>query len=103
MPQIVTVSAPSLRRGVHADGSYAERPGRPIHDVPGHDAQGVMMPQAAQDTAGRVDIGSDKVVTPLGGNLLQCFLTGCAAFCTGRRYREKGPGTGNYRGHEADE
>lgn len=28
------------RRAVHADGSYAERPGSSIHDVPGHDASG---------------------------------------------------------------
>ncbi len=104
MPQIVTVSAPSPDAPSMQMAAMQNGLAAPSMMSPAMMSQGVMMPQAAQDTAGRADIGSDKVsYLPAGGNLLQCLLTGRCSFCTGRRYREKGPGTGNYRGHEADE
>lgn len=76
MPQIVTVSAPSpdapsMQMAAVQNGLAA----------PSMMSQGAMMPQAAQDTAGRADIGSDKVVTsPLVGTFYNASSPDAAPF-----------------------
>ena len=76
MPQIVTVSAPSPDAAAMQNGLAA-----PSMMSPAMMPQGVMMPQAAQDTAGRADIGSDKVVTsPLVGTFYNASSPDAAPF-----------------------
>lgn len=93
-PQIVTVAAASMdQAAVQMLNTAAAGAGVSVAQVQDQPAQ----------TAG-VDIGSDKVVTsPPGWNLLRFLLAGCRCIRKGGGHREKGPGAGNHRGHEADE
>ena len=71
MPQIVTVSAPSPDAAAMQMAAMS----------PAMMSQGAMMPQAAQDTADRADIGSDKVITsPLVGTFYNASSPDAAPF-----------------------
>ena len=76
MPQIVTVSAPSadavsMQMAAVQNGLAG----------PSMMPQGMVMPQAAQDTADRADIGSDKVITsPLVGTFYNASSPDAAPF-----------------------
>ena len=81
MPQIVTVSAPSPDAPSMQMAAMQNGLAAPSMMSPAMMPQGVMMPQAAQDTAGRADIGSDKVVTsPLVGTFYNASSPDAAPF-----------------------
>ena len=81
MPQIVTVSAPSADAPPMQMAAVQNGLAAPSMMSPAMMTQGVMMPQAAQDTAGRADIGSDKVVTsPLVGTFYNASSPDAAPF-----------------------
>ena len=63
MPQIVTVSAPSPDAAAMQMAAMQNGLAAPSMMSPAMMPQGAMMPQAAQATADRADIGSDKVIT----------------------------------------
>ena len=70
MPQIVTVSAPSPDAAAMQMAAMQNGLAAPS-----------MMPQAAQDTADRADIGSDKVITsPLVGTFYNASSPDAAPF-----------------------
>ena len=76
MPQIVTVSAPSPDAAAMQMAAMQNGLAAPSMMSPG-----AMMPQAAQDTADRADIGSDKVITsPLVGTFYNASSPDAAPF-----------------------
>lgn len=81
MPQIVTVSAPSPDAAAMQMAAMQNGLAAPSMMSPAMMPQGVMMPQAAQDTADRADIGSDKVITsPLVGTFYNASSPDAAPF-----------------------
>ena len=76
MPQIVTVSAPSADAAAVQMAAVQNGLAGPSM-MP----QGMVMPQAAQDTADRADFGSDKVVaSPLVGTFYNASSPDAAPF-----------------------
>ena len=81
MPQIVTVSAPSPDAPSMQMAAVQNGLAAPSMMSPAMMTQGVMMPQAAQGTSGRAEIGSDKVVTsPLLGTFYNYSSRDAAPF-----------------------
>ena len=81
MPQIVTVSAPSPDAAAMQMAAMQNGLAAPSMMSPAMMSQGSMMPQAAQDTADRADIGSDKVITsPLVGTFYNASSPDAAPF-----------------------
>ena len=81
MPQIVTVSAPSPDAAAMQMAAMQNGLAAPSMMSPAMMPQGAMMPQAAQATADRADIGSDKVITsPLVGTFYNASSPDAAPF-----------------------
>ena len=79
--EIVTVSAPSPDAAAMQMAAMQNGLAAPSMMSPAMMSQGAMMPQAAQDTADRADIGSDKVITsPLVGTFYNASSPDAAPF-----------------------